>query len=72
MDADSKNDIWKLKPFWCQPWSIIGFGMISNFSIWKVFDNRIITSISSLIIFSWWVVFLIIAPNSYRLDNDNE
>ena len=72
MNTNKKKIFWDSKPYWCQPWSIIGFGIVSIFSIWKVFNNLIITSIVSLIIFSWWAVFLILAPNSYKLDNEND
>ena len=72
MNTNKRKIFWESKPYWCQPWSIISFGLISIFSIWKVFNNTIITSILSFIIFTWWVVFLILAPNSYQLENDNE
>ena len=72
MKTNKRKIYWDSKPYWCQPWSIIGFGMISIFSIWKVFNNLIITSIVSLLIFTWWVVFLILAPKYYQLENDNE
>ena len=72
MNTNKRKIFWESKASWCQPWTIIGFGIISIFSIWKVFNNLIITSIVSLIILSWWLLFLIIAPNSYQLENDNE
>ena len=72
MNKNKRKIFWDSKPFWCQPWSIISFGMISIISSWKVFNNLIITSIVSLIILTWWLVFLILAPNSYQLENSNK
>ena len=72
MNTNKSKIFWDSKPYWCQPWTIISFGIICIVSIWKVFNNLIITTIVSLIIFSWWVLFLILAPSSYQLDNDNE
>ena len=70
MNKDKKNSYWATKPFWCQPWTIISFGVFFLIFTWKVFDNLILTSIVGLFIFSWWVLFLILAPNAYQLDND--
>ena len=70
MNTDSQKSFWGSKPQWCQPWSIISFGVIVLIFIWKVFSNLILSSIASLIIFAWWLVFLILAPNSYQVDND--
>ena len=72
MDINSQKSFWDSKPYWCQPWSIISFGFITLITVWKVFSNLIITSFASLIIFAWWIVFLILAPNSYQIENDKE
>ena len=72
MNTNKIKVFWDSKPYWCKPWSIIIFGLITIVTIWKVFNNFIITSMVSLIIFSWWVLFLIVVPNSYQLENDNE
>ena len=72
MNTNKRKIFWESKPFWCQPWTIIGFGLTSIFTIWKVFNNLIITTIVSLIILSWWSVFLIFAPSYSQLENENE
>mgnify|MGYP001404947936 CR=1 FL=1 len=66
MDSSSKKKFWDLKPFWCQPWSIITFGILVLFSSWSFFNNIVITSILSFFIIVWWVIFLLIAPKSYE------
>ena len=70
MDSNSKKNFWDIKPFWCQPWSIITFGILVILVSWKLFNNVIITSILFLFISVWWIVFLILAPNSYQVNND--
>ena len=66
MDSNSKKPFWDLKPYWCQPWSIISFGILVLIFSWLIFHNIIITSILAFFVFIWWVLFLIIVPSSYE------
>ena len=70
MDTNSKKSFWDSKPYWCQPWSIISFGVLVLIFSWKLFNNIIITSTIATFVFVWWIVFLILAPNSYQVNND--
>ncbi len=70
MDSNSKKNFWDLKPFWCQPWSIISFGILVLFFSWILLNNIIITSITGLIIIIWWILFLILGPNIYQNQSD--
>ena len=72
MDTNSKKSFWDSKPYWCQPWSIISFGVLVLIFSWKVFNNTIFTSIIGVFVFVWWILFLILAPNSYQVINDKE
>ena len=72
MDTNSKKSFWDSKPYWCQPWSIISFGVLVLIFSWKLFNNIIITSTIAVFVFVWWIVFLILAPNSYQVINDKE
>ena len=72
MDLNSKTSFWDSKPYWCQPWSIISFGVLVPVFSWELLNNLIITSIITFIIFLWWIVFLILAPNLYQEINDKE
>ena len=67
MDINSKKSFWDLKPYWCQPWSIITFGILTLIFSWKLFNNLIITLILGFVIIIWWIIFLIIVPRSYQL-----
>ena len=72
MDTNSKKSFWDSKPYWCQPWSIISFGVLVLIFSWKLFNNIIITSTIAVFVFVWWILFLILAPNSYQVMNDKE
>jgi len=72
MDTNSKKSFWDSKPYWCQPWSIISFGVLVLIFSWKLFNNIIFTSIIGIFVFVWWILFLILAPNSYQVMNDKE
>ncbi len=72
MDTNSKEKFWDSKPYWCQPWSIVGFGVLALFFSWYLFNNFLITSILTFIIFIWWIVFLILAPNLDQVINDKK
>ena len=72
MDSNSKKKFWDSKPYWCQPWSIISFGVLVLIFSWKLFNNVLFTSIIGIFVFVWWILFLILAPNSYQVMNDKE
>ena len=66
MDSNSKKSFWDSKPYWCQPWTIISFGILVQVFIWILLKNIIISTIIGFIIIIWWILFLILAPNSYQ------
>ena len=72
MDIHSQKSFWDSKPYWCQPWSIISFGVLILIFSWKLFNNIIFSSIVGFFVFVWWILFLILAPNSYQVINDQE
>ena len=72
MDTNSKKSFWDSKPYWCQPWSIISFGVLVLIFSWKLFNNIIFTLVIGMFIFVWWILFLILAPNSYHVNSEEE
>ena len=72
MDTNSKKSFWESKPSWCQPWSIISFGILGFMFSWKLLNNILITSIIGFFIIIWWIVFLILAPNSYEVISERK
>ena len=72
MDINSKKSFWNSKPYWCQPWSIISFGILVLIFSWEIFNNILLTSVLVFLIVIWWILFLIIAPYSYQVINDKK
>ena len=70
VDTNSKKSFWNSKPYWCQPWSIISFGIFVMCFSWILFNNIILNFILGFFIIIWWILFLIVAPNSYKFMND--
>ena len=64
-EEDEKN-VWKTKPFWCQPWTIVltGVGIISLPTI--LFDWKAVSGVFVVPIAAWWYIFLYAYPKSYR------
>ena len=57
---------WSLKPWWCQPWSILATGAgISGIS-WLVLHRLWITLPLTAVILGWWWLFLVLVPAAYR------
>ena len=54
--------VWKYKPWWCQPWSIILTGITILTASWFLLHSLIVTIILSLLIVVWWIYFLVIYP----------
>ena len=72
MDTNSEKSFWDTKPRWCQPWSIICFGILVLVSSWILFNNILITLTLGFFVIIWWIVFLILAPNSYEVFNEKK
>ena len=72
MQSNKDTSFWDSKPYWCKPWSIIGFGILTPILCWCLSNSYIITFIISIFIIIWWVLFLIIVPNTYQGLSDKE
>ena len=59
------EDVWKLKPVWCQPWSIAATGTAVIAASWAVGHNGILTTLVAAAIAAWWFLFLGVMPASY-------
>ncbi len=57
-------NIWQLKPWWCQPWSIVltGVGAIAATNL--LFKTIWITGLVALPILTWMGYFLLIYPKA--------
>lgn len=65
-NMDNTNpSIWEVKPWWCQPWSIILTGLAIPTGSWLLLHLWWITLPVVAVIVVWWVLFLGIVPAQY-------
>ncbi len=60
------DSIWDLKPWWCQPWSILLTGLAIVGSSWLVLHLWWITAGAALVIGAWWLLFLVLMPAAWK------
>ena len=66
VDQTDLPAFWSLKPWWCQPWSIIGTGVTIVAGSWLLLHRLWITLPAAAAVLIWWVLFLILVPTAYR------
>jgi len=64
--TESHPAFWSLKPWWCQPWSILLTGALVIAGSWWVLKLWWITAPVALAVLLWWALFLVLVPSSYR------
>ena len=57
---------WSLKPWWCQPWSIISTGVLMVVGSWRLLHLLWISLPLALGVLAWWLLFLVLVPAGYR------
>ena len=57
---------WSLKPWWCQPWSILSTGVGISLASWLLFHRLWISLPLSAAVIGWWWLFLVLVPSAYR------
>lgn len=60
------GSIWELKPWWCQPWSIVLTGLLVVAGSWLLLHRWWITAPAALAVIVWWGLFLVLVPAAYR------
>lgn len=55
-------NIWQLKPWWCQPWSILLTGITLIGATWWFFHRIWFTSFVALPVLTWMFYFLRVYP----------
>ena len=58
--------LWQSKPWWCQPWSILGTGAGVVAGSWWLLQRWWITLPLGLAVTLWWWLFLVAVPTAYR------
>ncbi|NET10265.1 MAG: hypothetical protein F6K09_10100 [Merismopedia sp. SIO2A8] len=64
-DDPSSPSLWDVKPWWCQPWSIILTGLAIPSVAWLVTHRLWLVTPIVLMILGWWTLFLYLVPKSY-------
>ena len=57
---------WSLKPWWCQPWSIISTGLLMVGGSWALLHRLWISLPLAMGVLAWWMLFLVLVPAAYR------
>ena len=65
-DAALDLNLWALKPWWCQPWSILltGTGVVA--ASWLLLGRWWISLPLALLVVAWWALFLVLVPTAWR------
>jgi hypothetical protein len=64
--AASPDSVWDLKPWWCQPWSILLTGLIVIGVSWLVLQLWWLTTVVAVVIGAWWLLFLVLMPAAWK------
>jgi hypothetical protein len=60
--SEDVRQFWAMKSWWCQPWSIIGTGVVVLFGSWALFQRAWVTAPLGAAVLTWWWMFLIYVP----------
>jgi len=61
----TKPSLWKQKPWWCQPWSIVLTGITVPTAVWALTHRWWLVLPIALGVSLWWFVFLYLVPRQY-------
>ena len=64
--TSERRSIWAVKPWWCQPWSIVLTGLVIIIGSWLLLQRWWITVPLSVGVCLWWTLFLVLVPAAYR------
>ncbi|MCP9836724.1 hypothetical protein KBY84_04345 [Cyanobium sp. N.Huapi 1H5] len=60
------GSVWDLKPWWCQPWSILLTGLMVIAGSWVLLHLWWLTAGVSVVIAAWWLLFLVLMPAAWK------
>jgi len=61
----SSDSLWALKPWWCQPWTILLTGVLGICASWLLWHRWWLTGPAAAAVLLWWWLFLVLAPRAY-------
>ena len=65
------QSLWALKPWWCQPWSIVLTGLAVVLASWWLLRLWWVSLPVGLAVLVWWWLFLVAVPAAYRASVQN-
>lgn len=63
--AAAPASIWQLKPWWCQPWSILLSGVALVAASWLLLQRLWISAAALAAVLLWWWLFLVLVPAAW-------
>jgi hypothetical protein len=61
-NSPKATSVWQLKPWWCQPWSIILTGTVLIGGSWLLFHRWWLTGIVAIPVGAWMGFFTLLYP----------
>lgn len=60
------SSIWALKPWWCQPWSIVltGIAVVAASLFWP--GRLWFSLLLAAGVVGWWLLFLVLVPAAWK------
>ena len=60
------SSIWALKPWWCQPWSIVltGIAVVAASLFWP--GRLWFSLLLAAGVVAWWLLFLVLVPAAWK------
>ncbi len=65
IETSMPESMWALKPWWCQPWSILLTGALIPAASWLLLHRLWITVPVVGAMLVWWLLFLVLVPAQY-------
>jgi hypothetical protein len=67
-EDSSSSSLWRSKPWWCQPWTILLTGVTVIALSWLLLHLWWISAPVALAVVLWWWVFLVVVPRAYQAE----
>ncbi|MEM0979947.1 MAG: DUF6737 family protein [Cyanobacteria bacterium P01_H01_bin.58] len=66
-NAALPDSLWQMKPWWCQPWSIVLTGCLLPAIAWLLTHRLWLTAPVGVGVLGWWTLFLYLVPKQYAI-----
>ena len=68
-DSTNPSTVWQLKPWWCQPWSILLTGTVLIGGSWLLVHRWWLTLLVAIPVSTWMGFFVLLYPRLAELPN---